>query len=99
MGSQPVPKSERSPAEFAKEELEQIRRLLERATIDLDHGQLNQTHEALLAARHTYEQLATQVAKWSGDYVAEQQVFTLHLAQVEQAIIRSERRLAAHVTK
>ena len=98
MGSQPIPKNERGPVESAKAELQHIRRLLDRATADLEHGRLNEVHEALLAARRTYENLAVQVAKWSGEHIADQQVFTLQLAEIEQTITRSERRLAAHVT-
>jgi hypothetical protein len=52
-----MPKSERSQIEFTDDELSQIRRLLDKATAELERGSLSQAHEALLAARHTYEQL------------------------------------------
>ena len=86
-------KNENSPIEFANEEFAQIRRLLEKGTAELEHSNLNHAHEALLAARRIFEQLAAQIAQRSG----EPKVFTLQLAQTEQAIARSERRLAAHV--
>jgi hypothetical protein len=68
------------------------------ATAELEHGKLSQAHEALLAARHTYEQLVAQIAGWSGKKAGDQPAFMLQLAQADQAIARSERRLAAHVS-
>ena len=86
--------NEYSPRALADREFAQIRQLLGKGTAELEHSNLNDAHEALLAARRIFVQLSEQIARWS----REQQVFTLQLAQIEQAIARSERRLAAHRT-
>ena|ERR1700676_5374778 len=86
--------NEYSLVALADKELAQIRQLLGKGTAELEHSNLNDAHETLLAARRIFVQLSAQIARWS----REQQVFTLQLAQIEQAIARSERRLAAHRT-
>src|SRR5437660_876809 len=93
-------RSEGKRVEFIHEELAQIRRLLDKATAELERGKLSEAQEALVAARHIYKQLAAQIVNWSGEYSeysGDPQVFTLQLAQTDQAIARSERRLAAHM--
>ena|SRR5579864_4399306 len=92
-----MPKSERRPVEFAIEELAQINRLLDKARAESERRSLSQAHEALLAARQTYEYLAAQIAEWPSDDTGDQQIIRQQLAQADEDLTSSERRMAAQV--
>lgn len=96
-----MPPSEGDWVKFADKELAEIRRLLDKGTAELEHGNLRGAQEAMLTARHAYKQLAAQIAEWAGQQDKEEQqpIFTLRLAQADQAIARSERRLAAYLNE
>lgn len=77
-------------------ELDYIKFLVAKSSAELERGHRNEAHEALFAARRTYDVLRGQVAVFSEGRAHERQYLKLHLRLADLSMIRSERRLAAH---
>jgi hypothetical protein len=79
------------------DELAEIKHLLDKATAELEHGNLSEAREVLLAARYRYETMSRQVAATLDQGPDEQRrLFVLRVEPMNRAIHRLERRLAAH---